>query len=61
MPSSSNAAVNHSLSDENVLLATAVVKVKFSSGDYVLARFLFWFNGCGLTFIVNFRHPNPTR
>ncbi|XP_065368955.1 uncharacterized protein LOC135961383 [Calliphora vicina] len=40
LPSTSNAAVNHSASDVNVILATAVVKVKCSSGDYILARAL---------------------
>ncbi|XP_037823707.1 uncharacterized protein LOC119612057 [Lucilia sericata] len=39
-PTTLNNAVNHSSSDDNVILATAVVKVKCSSGDYVLARAL---------------------
>ncbi|KAI8116345.1 hypothetical protein CVS40_11573 [Lucilia cuprina] len=39
-PTTSNNAVKHSSSDDNVILATAVVKVKCSSGVYVLARTL---------------------
>ena len=39
-PSVPHASVNYSSSDENVILATAVVKVRCSSGNYIPTRAL---------------------